>query len=73
MQKGQMVKCVSTDVWYLTVGKTYPVLAVGGDEDTCLCGTVNRGDFLTTADNGETIYCCYDRECAHAEWELVDA
>ncbi|MGL5726375.1 MAG: hypothetical protein ACRCYD_00755 [Plesiomonas sp.] len=74
LRKGQMVKCVAIHNGsgdYLTAGKLYPVLAVGGDNDTVCGGVVDRGDFLTVGDNGEKLYCCYDTGCLHAEWELV--
>lgn len=72
MQKGQKVKCVSTTNGYLTVGKTYPVLAGEGDRDLVFINTiidVSEG-FNIECDNGSVIYAVMDG--AHGRFELVD-
>jgi len=72
MKKGDKVRCVNNygNNW-LTINKTYDVIAEPGDIDTCICGTVNDGDFITICDDGTQIYCS-EEYCEYAEWELIE-
>ncbi|MGL5280927.1 MAG: hypothetical protein ACRC8W_04100 [Plesiomonas shigelloides] len=75
MQKGQKVKVVRTNSDYLTVGKTYPVLAGCGDTNLSaatksIIPVLKRNCFNVITDGGTPILCEHPH-CAHAEWELV--
>ncbi len=73
MEKGQIVKCITSYKPWITKGKAYPIVAVKGDSIVTVSGSYKiKGDygFALIDDDGDCIFSA-DLKCSYGVFEVV--